>query len=97
MVQVQHPEEGKELPGRKGIGEGLMPFLEALQQHSQESLGHTATKGSNSLGSIRAQGFFHLWLADVECSFMRYAKNAGSKRLNVFIWSIFKAIGFVKI
>ena len=68
---TQKRKKAREVPGRGGLGRGLMCLDDIIQQHSGESLGQRPPKAPAH----------YLWWAKAGCSCTGYAKQVGSKWL----------------
>lgn len=71
--------------------------LAGRAEHDGQAVSQGALK-AEPLGVLIVAGVCCLWLADGGHSFMGYAMQAGSKWLKtLFVWAMFKTIGYVKI
>lgn len=53
------------------------------------------SKGQQQLRVFIAQGLYYLWQEDLGHSFTGYIKQASSKFLKLFVWTMFKTSGWV--
>ena len=61
---------------------------DVTQQQDGASLGQIAQKDGSGQGLLQPQSLSHLWLADVECSFVGYTRQAVTKWLKICLFGL---------